>query len=130
MCCTLSLLLPHRGSNSHPNPYVGHAAIQLVVALPALAQTALKPKQVAVVRVKENRCHLLTGEKEQIYMFLYIYVILYVEVSRFLKGQSLKELWPSLLVTLMCCWHSCLDLFLRCGRYMYINHPRVAWSGT
>ena len=65
--CTLFLLLPHRGSNSQPNPYVGHAASQLVVALPALAQTALKPKQVAVVRVKENRCYLLTGEKEQIY---------------------------------------------------------------
>ena len=50
---------------------MGHAAIQLVVALPALAQTALKPKQVAVVRVKENRCHLLTGEKEQIYIYIY-----------------------------------------------------------
>ena len=43
-CGTISVLLPHRGSNSHPNPYVGHAASQLGVALPTLAQTALKPK--------------------------------------------------------------------------------------
>ena len=34
--------------------YVGNAAIQLVVALPALVLTALKPKQVAVVRGKET----------------------------------------------------------------------------
>ena len=46
------------GSKSHPNPYVGHAASQLGVALPTLAQTALKAKWVAVVRVGEQQVSL------------------------------------------------------------------------
>ena len=54
------------GSKSHPNPYVGHAASQLGVALPTLAQTALKAKWVAVVRVGEQQVSLADKRDEQI----------------------------------------------------------------